>query len=367
MPLNLITGAVGAVAGAVVAGAVVALRGAASGRVDWRSVGSAALGGAIAGGLGGLTLGGSLVVSGGAMVAGGASGGFAERVTDNVLHDRVWHDDVATHTAVGGAVGVAGAAARPLVAPAANVVRPATRAAGRALARGWRSYVGALERRPLLTKSLTSGSVTASGDAVAQLIQGDGFDPKRTAFMGAFGLLWVGPSGHAWYGLLGRLVPGRGVKVIGTHLLLDQAVMAPIGTGVYLASLGAFQGDSPAELLVRLRRDTWPMLKQGYMVWPGVNLVNFAFVPSQFRVLFGNGVGLGWNTWVSLRSHGAPPASVSRDPEAGLPGAPSLPSARAARHDGAVAASPDRPSETGPGSLPEAPRSKGLVSALEDR
>ena len=43
--------------------------------------------------------------------------------------------------------------------------------------------------------------------------------------------------------------------------------------------------------------------KAGIIVWPIANLFQFRFVPSTYRVLYVNCIGIGWNTYLSLAAH----------------------------------------------------------------
>jgi len=83
---------------------------------------------------------------------------------------------------------------------------------GGVLALAWRRYNGALRRRPLRTKALTSAAVAAASDALAQRLVGGPYRPRRTALMALFGLLWSGPSAHFWQAAVERAFgPTRGL------------------------------------------------------------------------------------------------------------------------------------------------------------
>lgn len=48
-----------------------------------------------------------------------------------------------------------------------------------------------------------------------------------------------------------------------------------------------------------VREGIWETMVVCWKLWPIANLINFAFVPANLRVLFMNFVGLGWNIYLS--------------------------------------------------------------------
>lgn len=48
-----------------------------------------------------------------------------------------------------------------------------------------------------------------------------------------------------------------------------------------------------------VRDNLWGTMLVCWRLWPVANLLNFAFVPANLRVLFLNFVGLGWNIFLS--------------------------------------------------------------------
>jgi len=78
-------------------------------------------------------------------------------------------------------------------------------------------YNVALERRPLITKSVTSGVMYAAGDALAQVAEARAspppaaaakpfaFNKTRLLIFLAYGTVIGGPAYHAWFGYLDRL------------------------------------------------------------------------------------------------------------------------------------------------------------------
>jgi protein Mpv17 len=199
----------------------------------------------------------------------------------------------------------------------------------------WRSYLTALEKRPLRTTALTTGVLMGSGDLIAQLLLErrqfipprwkqwrpsssmtnnghmeltqsltgvQSFDYLRTGRFLAVGLCAAGPAMFVWYRYLDRLVRGTGMSVAIRKTAADQLGFLPIYLGSFVGLIAALRGDAPADIARLLRRDMGPMLAASYVVWPVVQIVNFRFVPLRHRVLLINVVCLFWNTYISWRA-----------------------------------------------------------------
>ncbi len=130
--LNLVAAAIGAVGGAVVGGGVELGRQLWRGEdINWKRVGATAAGGAVAGGLAGLTAGASLVAQGAMAGAASAAGGA---VTRTALGESTTATDVAVDAAVGvvtfGLVKGGGAALQRLRGSASTSAATATEGGG---------------------------------------------------------------------------------------------------------------------------------------------------------------------------------------------------------------------------------------------
>ncbi|KAK8132433.1 Sym-1 [Apiospora kogelbergensis] len=166
---------------------------------------------------------------------------------------------------------------------------------------GW--YQARLAARPLLTQSITTAVLFATGDITAQQLVDkkgiDGHDFARTGRMALYGGAVFGPSATTWFGFLQRNVVVRNSAnaTIAARVACDQLLFAPTFIGLFLSSMAVMEGGSPKD---KLEKSYLPALQANYMLWPFVQLVNFKFVPLHHRVLFVNIISIGWNCFLSM-------------------------------------------------------------------
>ncbi|KAJ2706557.1 hypothetical protein H4R19_004997 [Coemansia spiralis] len=159
-------------------------------------------------------------------------------------------------------------------------------------------------RRPLLTQSLTNGTMAGAGDALAQcLAPAEAYDPWRTARFAAFGCLF-GPVAFRWYSLLDRTFPLAAARprarAIGKRVAADQIAFAPVAVAAFFGVMGALELKTPGEIGTSFR-DKYPAALAGnYVLWPAAQAVNFGVVPLVYRVPFSGLVSVVWNTYLSL-------------------------------------------------------------------
>ncbi|KAI4813358.1 putative integral membrane protein, Mpv17/PMP22 family [Aureobasidium sp. EXF-8845] len=173
-----------------------------------------------------------------------------------------------------------------------------------------RWYGVKLAQRPMLTQSVTTAVLFATGDTMAQ--QGveqvglKNHDLARSARMALYGGAIFGPLATTWFGFLQRRVriPGSPNAEILARVGLDQTVLAPLNLFAFLSSMAIMEGSDPQK---KIESTYWNALSKNWMLWPFVQAVNFKFVPLQHRVLLVNFVSLGWNCYLSyLNSTGSP-------------------------------------------------------------
>ena len=170
------------------------------------------------------------------------------------------------------------------------------------LGRAWHCYRRALERRPLLTKSVTCAALSFGADVVCQ----KAFPSARTVSLdwgrlGKFtvlGFFYVSPSLHVWYGALARLFPGSHLSATMLRLACDQLAFAPIFIAGFFSIALVLEG-RPEDIDAKLRADWLPTMRANLTLWVPSMFVNFRYVPPQFQVLFSNCVGFFWNIYLS--------------------------------------------------------------------
>ncbi|KLT42993.1 hypothetical protein CC85DRAFT_244940 [Cutaneotrichosporon oleaginosum] len=179
-------------------------------------------------------------------------------------------------------------------------------------------YLRALATRPLRTKMITSTCLFATGDTLAQFgIEGrrlpwlreeggdkdEVWDPVRAARLMFYGGFVFAPLAHNWINLLERVQFSSRLKTLAARVALDQVVWGPFIVCLFWTTNGFLEGKSPSEVKAKLEMAFVPVYTKSLMVFGPTALINFAFVPLQHRLLVGQSVGLGWNTYLSYLNH----------------------------------------------------------------
>ncbi|KAL3668406.1 hypothetical protein V7S43_006494 [Phytophthora oleae] len=178
-------------------------------------------------------------------------------------------------------------------------------------------YDGWLRRSPMLTKCVTSAVLFGLGDRIAQgveksrrlkdeEIEDDGAlvskSTARTMRMMVWGSVLFAPIAHTWVNFVERTVGSHGKVVVFKKMLLDAFVLAPSINTLFFTSTQMMQGNTFGQG-VDFAVDRLPQtLKANYMIWPLANIVNYGYVPLQYRILFINCVNLVWTTVLSTIS-----------------------------------------------------------------
>ncbi|WQF87511.1 hypothetical protein CDEST_12525 [Colletotrichum destructivum] len=165
---------------------------------------------------------------------------------------------------------------------------------------GW--YQARLAARPLLTQSITTAVLFATGDITAQqLVDKRGLekhDFARTGRMALYGGVIFGPIATNWFKFLQHnvVLKNKNAEIL-ARVAVDQGVFAPVMISVFLSSMATLEGSSVQE---KLDKNYKTALTSNYMLWPFVQMVNFKLVPLHHRLLFVNVISIGWNSYLSF-------------------------------------------------------------------
>ncbi|KAG0460957.1 hypothetical protein HPP92_021254 [Vanilla planifolia] len=188
--------------------------------------------------------------------------------------------------------------------PAASALVPSSAAASSAVPmKGLvRWYLRMIEKRPVLTKSVTAGAIFAAADMSSQMIMhsvSDSIDLMRTLRMASFGILISGPSLHVWYNFISRVLPKRDAINILKKIFIGQAIFGPIVNVCFFSMNAALQGETEEEILARLRRDLIPTLKSSLAYWPACDFITFKFVTVRLQPLVNNSFAFLWTIYLT--------------------------------------------------------------------
>ncbi|KAG7480887.1 hypothetical protein MATL_G00061030 [Megalops atlanticus] len=170
-------------------------------------------------------------------------------------------------------------------------------------------YLILLKKYPILTKSVTSGILSALGNLLSQALERrkrskngsltkdiDILGPARFA---VYGLCVTGPLSHYFYQLLELLFPSTVPYCTLKRLLLDRLIFAPAFLLLFFFIMNILEGKKWSVFQGKVRAGYWPALKMNWKVWTPFQFININYVPVQFRVLFANLVALFWYAYLA--------------------------------------------------------------------
>eukprot|EP01018_Ginkgo_biloba_P005466 Gb_33054 [translate_table: standard] len=170
-----------------------------------------------------------------------------------------------------------------------------------------RWYLRMLQKYPVLTKSITAGTICTLADVTSQglSIAASGtsdkqkFDVPRTMRMAGYGLFLSGPTLHLWFNFLSEILPKRDVISTVKKITLGQTVYGPIVTTIFFSANAFLQGESGSEILARLKRDLIPTFRSGLMYWPLCDYITYKYVPVHLQPLISNSFAYIWTVYLT--------------------------------------------------------------------
>ncbi|CAI5650371.1 peroxisomal membrane protein 2 [Oreochromis aureus] len=170
-------------------------------------------------------------------------------------------------------------------------------------------YLVLLKKYPILTKSVTSGILSALGNLLSQFVEArkkaqkgapvSNIDAAGAARYAIYGLLITGPVSHLFYQLMEVWIPTTDQFCVVKRLLLDRLIFAPGFLLIFYFVMNILEAKGWTDFEKKMRRSYWTALKMNWKVWTPFQFINVNFVPVQFRVLFANMIALFWYAYLA--------------------------------------------------------------------
>lgn len=162
----------------------------------------------------------------------------------------------------------------------------------------------------LMTNLGISVSLSATGDIIQQhyeiiTTQQGCWDVLRSRNMALSGLT-VGFLCHHWYLWLDRFMPGRTLRIVAKKVIVDQLVLSPVQICVFFTTVGVLEGNNLKEVGREIIHKGHHLYLAEWFVWPIAQVINFAILPTRFRVLYDNTISLGFDIYTSYVKHNIP-------------------------------------------------------------
>ncbi|XP_070571914.1 peroxisomal membrane protein 2-like isoform X2 [Ptychodera flava] len=159
-----------------------------------------------------------------------------------------------------------------------------------------KAYLKQLRERPVVTKALTSATVSALGDIIAQRIIAKGkpvgIQWRSVAALASFGFVVTGPLIHHFYKVLEQVVPKNttypGIKKV----LVDRFVLAPPYLLLFFYLVPILEGKGHDAAVKKIKDTFITALIMNWKVWTILQYININYIPMEILVKESNRVQL---------------------------------------------------------------------------
>ncbi|MCJ1310072.1 hypothetical protein MMC25_003733 [Agyrium rufum] len=168
------------------------------------------------------------------------------------------------------------------------------------------AYLQQLQKNPLRTKMLTSGSLAALQELLASWIAKDvskhgHYFNSRIPKMALYGALVSAPLGHVLISILQRVFSGRtSLRAKILQIIVSNLVVSPIQNTVYLASMAVIAGARQFhQVNATVRAGFMPVMKVSWITSPLALAFAQKFLPEHTWVPFFNIVAFVIGTYIN--------------------------------------------------------------------
>ncbi|KAK7874548.1 hypothetical protein R5R35_013122 [Gryllus longicercus] len=128
------------------------------------------------------------------------------------------------------------------------------------------------------------------------------YDWKRVHRMFWVGII-QGPPQHIFFKCLDKYYPGHDYISIMKKILLDQVIQSPLCIALFFVSNGILEGQEFSVTVSELKKKFIVVYCIDWLLWPPAQVLNFYYVPPQYRVLYVNLTTLMYNVFLSFTKH----------------------------------------------------------------
>ncbi|KAI0206367.1 hypothetical protein F4808DRAFT_117357 [Astrocystis sublimbata] len=150
-----------------------------------------------------------------------------------------------------------------------------------------------------------SGQTDASDDKVSGEEQGAEKGGRKHDWARTARSLAIGGSaaipGYIWFSFLARSFNYSSLLLsVGVKVAVNQLTFTPLFNVYFFGAQALLSGDSAAEAWRRVCNTVPVSWVNSCKLWPAVTAFNFAFIPFEYRSIFGGVVAVGWQTYLSF-------------------------------------------------------------------
>jgi len=113
----------------------------------------------------------------------------------------------------------------------------------------------------------------------------------------------IGIVCHYWYNFLDARMSGRTIGIVLKKLILDQLICSPLCISTFFLTLAIMENSSLAELKHEIQTKARKLYVAEWIIWPPAQMINFYFLPTQYRVLYDSTISFGYDMYTSHIKH----------------------------------------------------------------
>ncbi|XP_070581168.1 mpv17-like protein [Ptychodera flava] len=137
----------------------------------------------------------------------------------------------------------------------------------------------------LLKNALFAGTIFWASEITQQTLVGDDkYDFGHITRVALTGLLFYGPFCYGFYRILDKTWPGVARQTILKKLALDQAIAGPVSIAGFYVGMSILERKE--DIFREAKQKTLPSWGACLIFWPPIQIINFKYVPPQYRVVY---------------------------------------------------------------------------------